>query len=268
MFFNLFNPFKSLVRRIRDTYVGYQYNKIASKYQTDENIRYPSYKSMDEFIDIERLKSLDSIIMKAIKEYLKNPPDEDYLKSPVAPKDHFYAEITLKPWQPKIMKSHVIFLAKHIGKYNYWDTNNPKMWEFTPFAAQLPEVMSFIKTLPFKDTTRILLLFDTGEHSVSPHRDHIRPNVCQEFIWFRTNFNKKFYVYHAGVKKYISSYSAWFDTVNQFHGAEPAGELNFSIRVDGIFNDELRKLIPKPTVNAASTPSLWATLDIKKPEIW
>jgi hypothetical protein len=249
---------------MRETYKGYQYNKIAEQFEIDEKIRYPSYKSMDEFIDIERLKSLDSLLRKAITEYLKNPPKEEYLKSPLAPKDHFYAGITLKPWQPKINQSHVIFLAKHIGKYNYKDIKNPQMWEFTPFAAQLPEVMLFIKTLPFKATSRIMLMFDTGENYVNPHRDHINPNLCQEFIWFRTNFKKKFYVYHSGITEYISSYSAWFDTVNQFHGAEPAGELNFSIRVDGIFNDELRKLIPKPTINAASTPSFWATVDIEK----
>lgn len=263
MFFKLFNPLTSLIRRIREAYIGYQCNKIAKQFQTDAKIIYPSYKSMDEFIDINRLKSLDAPIMKAIKDYLKNPPKEDYLKSPFAPQDQFYAPITLKLWQPKIMQSHVIFLAKHIGKYNYWDTGNPQMWELTPFAKQLPELMDFIKTLPFKATGRIMLMFDTGQHAVSPHRDHIKLNVCQEFIWFRTNFKKKFYVYHSGEKEYISSYSAWFDTVNQFHGAEPAGELNFSIRVDGIFNDELRKVIPKPTINPASAPSLWAMTDIE-----
>lgn len=253
----LFKPFKSLVRRIKEIYTGYQCNKIADQFQTELKIRYPSYKSMDEFIDVERLKSLENIILKTIKEFIKNAPHE----SALTPYFRFDTGITLKPWQPRINKTYSIFLAKNIGNYNYLDIGNEKKWEFTPFAEKMPELMSFIKTLPFKSTGRIMLMFDTGEHPVIPHRDHIKPDICNEFIWLRTNFNKKFYVYHSGVKKYISGYSAWFDTVNQFHGAEPGKELNFSIRVDGIFNDEIRKLIPIPSINAASTPSLWATVE-------
>ncbi len=253
-------PFKSLFRRIKESYLGYIYNKTAENFHTDPIIKYPSYKSMDEFIDIEHLKSLDSVVYKAIEAYLKDPPKDAYLQSPYAPGDHFFVAVTEKIWQPKIQGSHFIFLAKHIGQYDYKDISDPKMFVPTPFAEQLPEVMAFIKTLPFKSTARIMLMFDTGEHMISPHRDHIYPNRCHEFIWFRTNFKKKFYVSHGGITEYISSYSAWFDTVNQFHGADPAGELNFSIRVDGIFNDEIRKLIPKPTINMASTASLWATL--------
>jgi hypothetical protein len=101
-------------------------------------------------------------------------------------------------------------------------------------------------------------MFDTGGHIVTPHRDHISANVCHEFIWLRTNFKKKFYLYSKGEKEYVAGYSAWFDTVNQFHGAEAAGELNFSLRVDGVFSDELRAQIPVPPYNLASTPSYWS----------
>jgi hypothetical protein len=59
-------------------------------------------------------------------------------------------------------------------------------------------------------------------------------------------------------KLYVDSYSAWFDTVNQFHGSDPQEGLSFSIRVDGRFTDAFRKLIPVPEYNLASTPALWA----------
>jgi hypothetical protein len=61
-------------------------------------------------------------------------------------------------------------------------------------------------------------------------------------------------------KKYVESYSAWFDTVNQFHGTDAGTGLTFSIRVDGTFTDEFRKRIPTPAQNLASTPALWASL--------
>ena len=61
-------------------------------------------------------------------------------------------------------------------------------------------------------------------------------------------------------KKYVESYTAWFDSVNQFHGSDPYDGLSFSIRVDGIFTDEFKAQIPKPDYNLASTPSFWACL--------
>ena len=65
---------------------------------------------------------------------------------------------------------------------------------------------------------------------------------------------------YTGEKLYVDTYSAWFDSVNQFHGSDPVDGLSFSIRVDGIFTDEFRKLIPTPERNLASTPALWACL--------
>jgi hypothetical protein len=59
-------------------------------------------------------------------------------------------------------------------------------------------------------------------------------------------------------KLYVDGYSAWFDSVNQFHGSDPVDGLSFSIRVDGVFTDEFRKQIPVPKYNLASTPSFWA----------
>ena len=64
-------------------------------------------------------------------------------------------------------------------------------------------------------------------------------------------------------KKYVESYSAWFDSVNQYHGSDAVEGLSFSVRVDGIFTNDFRKLIPQPEFNAASTPALWASLSEK-----
>ena len=58
----------------------------------------------------------------------------------------------------------------------------------------------------------------------------------------------------------MESYSAWFDTVNQFHGSDEYDGLSFSIRVDGIFTDRFKKRVPVPEYNRASTPALWACI--------
>ena len=67
--------------------------------------------------------------------------------------------------------------------------------------------------------------------------------------------------HETGERKYIEGYSAWFDSVNQFHGSDPVEGLAFSIRVDGKFTDEFKARIPKPELNPASTPSFWAYIE-------
>ena len=121
--------------------------------------------------------------------------------------------------------------------------------------------MRFIETLPFKATGRMLIMYDDAPRPVPAHRDHDATDVCHEFVWFRTNLGKPFYMlnHETGERRYVESYSAWFDTVNQFHGGDPARGLSFSIRVDGTFTDEFRQRIPRPASNPASTPALWAS---------
>jgi hypothetical protein len=120
--------------------------------------------------------------------------------------------------------------------------------------------MDFIATLPFKATARMLVMYDELGRPVPAHRDHDSAETCHEFVWFRTNLRKPFYVlnHESGEKLYVDSYSAWFDTVNQHHGADAGEGLSFSIRVDGLFTDEFARRIPTPAANPASRPALWA----------
>jgi hypothetical protein len=105
-------------------------------------------------------------------------------------------------------------------------------------------------------------MYDDVARPVSAHRDHDSVDLCHEFVWFRTNLDKPFYMLDPGrgEKRYVESYCAWFDTVNQFHGSDARDGLTFSIRVDGVFDDTFRRRIPVPARNRASTPSLWASL--------
>jgi hypothetical protein len=103
-------------------------------------------------------------------------------------------------------------------------------------------------------------MYDPEGRAITAHRDHVSYDLCHEFIWFRTNLRKPFYMLNenTGEKQYVASHSAWFDSVNQFHGGDASGELAISIRVDGQFSDDLKAQIPVPEYNLASTPSLWA----------
>ncbi len=224
--------------------------------KTDARIEYPSYKSLDEFIDVERLKSLDEFMTERIRQRIASKNEEYFLNAYRLDADSPHQPGAREIWlsRPKSVES----TDAEISIYDALDKT--ELWEATEEAANYSLLMNFIKTLPFKATGRMLIIYDDAATNVPAHRDHLDADICHEFIWFRTNLRKPFYMlnHKTGVKKYVKGYTAWFDAVNQFHGTDPVDGLSFSIRVDGVFSDEFRRLIPVPEFNRASTPSLWA----------
>lgn len=229
-----------------------EFDDLPDDTPVDRRVTYPSYKSFDEFIDIERLRSLDGYLTQKIKRRL-NQPQED-LKFYTGP-------YKLNDAVPDRPGSRMIYLSFSELPDSYFDLDRCELWHPTIHAAEFSLLMDFIKTLPFAETGRMLIMYDTEARQVPAHRDHIEIDLCHEFLWFRTNLKKPFFMLNqkTGEKKYVSGYSAWFDSVNQFHGSDGFDGLSFSIRVDGKFTDEFRNSIPKPEFNLASTPSFWAS---------
>lgn len=153
-------------------------------------------------------------------------------------------------------------LSRSTRADDYYDLNNADVWEPTEAAEDFSPLMDFIAALPFRRTARMMIIYDDVARPVSAHRDHDSAHLCHEFVWFRTNLDKPFYMLNpaTGEKRYVQSHCAWFDTVNQFHGGDGRDGLTFSIRVDGEFDDDFRGRIPVPAYNRASTPALWAAL--------
>jgi hypothetical protein len=223
----------------------------------DSRISYPCYKSFDEFIDIEKLRSLDEYLSKKIEHYMRSRQQDYFLNA--------FRLDSSSPYQPGARE---IWLSKPKAAKNgaYNDLDNTELWERTKESEDFPLLMEFIETLPFKAFGRMLIIYDDAPHAVPAHRDHLNTDICHDFIWFRTNLRKPFYMlnHKTGEKLYVKSYSAWFDSVNQFHGVDPQEGLSFSFRIDGIFTDEFKAKIPKPEFNLASTPALWACLSETK----
>jgi hypothetical protein len=159
--------------------------------------------------------------------------------------------------------SRMIYLAYSEQPDSYFDLDKTELWHPTEAANEFAALMDFIRTLPFQATGRMMIMYDDAPREVPAHRDHVETDICHEFVWFRTNLKKPFYMfnYQTGEKKYVESYTAWFDSVNQFHGSDASDGLSFSIRVDGKFTDEFRAKIPRPEFNVASSPSYWATVE-------
>lgn len=223
----------------------------SERFKVDRRIVYPSYKSFDEFIDVERLRALDQYVADGIRRRIETQKEDFFI--------NYYRLDKQAPYQPGVRE---IWLSrtKPGTPYDYLDLDQTDLWERTEAAQEFTLLTDFIETLPFKTLGRMLIIYDDAGLSVPAHRDHVETDVCHEFLWFRTNLKKPFYVlnHETDQKKYVESYSAWFDSVNQFHGSDAAAGLSFSIRVDGAFTDEFKKQIPVPEFNQASTPALWA----------
>ena len=211
---------------------------------------YPSYMDLDRFIDVPRLRSLNGFLVERIEARLSAAKDIAFYTGP----------FLLDAQAPSVPGSRMIYLSRPRARDDYYDLDQPEMWQPSDEVAEFAPLMDFIATLPFKATGRMLIMYDPTGRAVSAHRDHDSSELCHEFIWFRTNFDKPFYMLDpaTGQQQYVRSHAAWFDTVHQFHGADASGGLSFSIRVDGQFTDAFREQIPFPATRRASAPSLWA----------
>lgn len=213
--------------------------------------RYPSYVNLDPWIDVDRLKSLDGFIAERLMQRLGTSGDLAFYTGP----------FLLNVEAPPLPGSKLVYLASAAKSDDYYDLDRADLWQSTSDAEEFAPLMAFLATLPFAETGRMILMYDYDARAVPAHRDHDDPNRCHEFIWLRTNFAKPFFLLNpeTGEKLYVASHSAWFDTVNQYHGADAGSGLSFSIRVDGRFTDEFRRGFPEaPPENLASAPALWA----------
>jgi len=241
-------------RAVRRPVARLRYSLQATRRPTeavDPRIAYPCYKSFDEFMDVGRLEAMDGALREAVARHVYDNATEPFDVGPL--------KLGLRG--RRYPGSTTIFLSERRSPF-YFDIDKPDKWSVGKAADEFPELMDFIGTLPFQATARMMILYDPAGRRVTAHRDHAQTGVLHEFVWFRTNFDKAFYLqdWRSKKKSYVTSYSAWFDSVNQYHGADASDKPTISIRVDGYFTDDLRKRSPRPVLNLASTPALWACL--------
>ena len=211
--------------------------------------RYPTYVDLDPLIDVTKLRSLDQYIRERLERRLAAESDLRFYTGP----------FVLEADAPTLPGSRMVYLAKTDKPDDYYDLDRCENWHASEDSREFSELMDFIATLPFAATGRMLIMYDPEGRPVTAHRDHDSQDLCHEFIWLRTNLDKPFYMLNpeTGEKSYVRGHSAWFDTVNQYHGADGTGELSWSIRVDGRFTDAFRAQMPEASERPASSAALW-----------
>ena len=211
--------------------------------------RYPTYVDLDPLIDVARLKALDGYIRGRLERRLAAERDLRFYTGP----------FILNDGAPTLPGSRMVYLAKTDKPDDYYDLDRCENWHPSEEVEEFSELMDFIATLPFAETGRMLIMYDAEGRAVTAHRDHDSQDLCHEFFWLRTNLDKPFYLLNpdTGEKSYVRGHSAWFDTVNQYHGADATGELSWSIRIDGRFTDAFRAQMPDATASRANAAALW-----------
>jgi hypothetical protein len=211
---------------------------------------YPSYVDLDPFIDVARLRALDSYVRERLERRIAAERDLAFYTGP----------FLLRGDAPTLPGARMVYLSRTGGPDNYYDLDRTELWAPAPDAEAFPEVIKFIATLPFAATGRMLIIYDESGRAVPAHRDHDEAELCTEFMWLRTSKAKPFYMLNpeTGEQLYVAGHSAWFDTVNQFHGADASDGLSFSIRIDGRFTDDFRRQIPFPHRCRSAAPAHWA----------
>src|SRR5687767_11237238 len=161
----------------------------------DPRVKYPSYKSFDEFIDVDRLRSLDGYIRQRIKRRIVEKDDLKFYTGPYTLNE----DVAGRPG------ARMIYLAQSQLPDSYFDLDKAEVWKPTEAATEFSLLMDFISTLPFKATGRMLIMYDNEPREVPAHRDHTETEILHDFIWFRTSLHKPFFVlnYLTGERKQV-----------------------------------------------------------------
>lgn len=150
--------------------------------------------------------------------------------------------------------SHTIYLKKPNGRdYHSIAKANANPW--TDNCQHFPNVVEWIKALPFESIGRVLYFVHEHDCDLVRHSDlkHSRDPAVKyvanhpheaEFVWIRATKDKGFYIYDetTGAKHHVTGHAAWFNSYD-VHGGDPTENMTYSLRIDGVFTPEFRKLL-------------------------
>ncbi len=154
-----------------------------------------------------------------------------------------------------LSRRQMLFLKYKFGVYfpwkvfyqfipvEYWDQKASGEGKFIKRQARrlFPKTVAFIESLPFKEIGRCNIMGLEANDLGTVHRDG-DPNVKHEvdhFITFCPGRAKRLFLWDETLRKktHVESRVYWFND-SDYHGVEADPYFRYSIRVDGIFEDD------------------------------
>ncbi len=145
------------------------------------------------------------------------------------------------------VKEKINPLASKSGphKKDYSEKDSSEKTDWTKDADFFPNLKKWIEALPFKEIGRTLFFIHEHDCELLVHKDgtNYKPHET-EFLWINPCMIKKFYVWDEKTdeRHYVETPVAFFNPYD-WHGGDPVDRMTWSLRVDGKFTDEFKKLI-------------------------
>ena len=182
-------------------------------------------------------------------------PDADYLRTVLKNMTPNQRRTYLKLRYGVYSSGQSVYLRRSLTN-DYKLINQPNANKWTACAAHFPNLVGWIKALPFAELGRILFFINEHLCPVVEHSDlhaSLKPRGYvanqphgYEFLWIRpkADSSKSFYVLDESTQErhYVKGSAAWFNSFD-VHGADPGPTMTWSLRVDGVFTPALRKAL-------------------------
>ena len=195
----------------------------------------PIYEAFDEFMALPDDNTIKIEGMKLMPTDFKNFQQRNIFTR--------YLKMSMGAYDP--------YIYYYLWEEGSWDDRSAKR-KLTSEAVHFPNTVRWVESMVgelFESIGRVI--FFHCEHDGIPfeHRDLdakngidiIKPH-CNEFIHFRPNTKKPFYVWDpiSSNKYYINARAAFWND-NDWHGGDRILQQSYALRVDGKFSEEFRK---------------------------
>ena len=147
----------------------------------------------------------------------------------------FYRHRALIPWYFILDLKPNVFLTK-----------TQDLYPWAPVSDQMPYTRSCIQQLPFSEIGRVVIYGSWPEARVPCHRDQIPSAAFDTHINFNPGGYRPVYVYDSQQdrKHYLpSDHRIYAYNTTDYHGVDPLPYFSYTVRVDGIYNDDAWKII-------------------------
>lgn len=141
--------------------------------------------------------------------------------------------------------------------YPYDRIDDPEACEVGADFGKFDELITWIEGLPMERIGRITLFVNCVNVGTPIHRDgdYIPTHHKHEFVWVNIT-GKEFFIYDPRTRERHYTPRACFFDVKNWHGSEPGKTVSVSLRVDGLFTDELRTELGLSGLSSYLTPDI------------
>jgi hypothetical protein len=167
---------------------------------------YPSYVDLDSFIDVNWLKSLDTIVRDRVRRRIDSESDLKFYTGP----------FLLETAAESVPGPRMVHLSRPLAPDDYYNLDQPDLWVPTEAAVEFGPLMEFIATLPFAATARMLIIYDESGRAVSAHQYHGADATGELSISIRVDgvFNDQFRRQIPASKHASSAAALWAEALS------------------------------------------------------